>query len=121
MKDMHLGAAESRFADIIWEGEPLGSGELAKRAEEAIGWKRTTSYTVLKRLCERGIFENNGGTVRSLISREDFYAMQSEKVVEESFKGSLPAFVAAFTKHQKLGREEIDAVQAMIDAYRKEH
>ncbi|MBQ8263190.1 MAG: BlaI/MecI/CopY family transcriptional regulator [Oscillospiraceae bacterium] len=118
MKDMHLGAAESRFADIIWEGEPLGSGELAKRAEEAIGWKRTTSYTVLKRLCERGIFENDGGTVRSLISREDFYAMQSEKVVEESFKGSLPAFVAAFTGRKKLTDKEIDELQSLIDSMR---
>ena len=118
MKDMHLGAAESRFADIIWEGEPLGSGELAKRAEEAIGWKRTTSYTVLKRLCERGIFENDCGTVRSLISREDFYAMQSEKVVEESFKGSLPAFVAAFTGRKKLTDKEIDELQSLIDSMR---
>ena len=118
MKDMHLGAAESRFADIIWEGEPLGSGELAKRAEEAIGWKRTTSYTVLKRLCERGIFENDGGTVRSLISREDFYAMQSEKVVEESFKGSLPAFVAAFAGRKKLTDKEIDELQSLIDSMR---
>ena len=119
MKDMHLGAAESRFADIIWEGEPLGSGELAKRAEEAIGWKRTTSYTVLKRLCERGIFENDGGTVRSLISREDFYAMQSEKVVEESFKGSLPAFVAAFAGRKKLTDKEIDELQSLIDSMRR--
>ena len=118
MKDMHLGAAESRFADIIWEGEPLGSGELAKRAEEAIGWKRTTSYTVLKRLCERGIFENDGGTVRSLISREDFYAMQSERVVEESFSGSLPAFVAAFTGRKKLSDKEIDELQSLIDSMR---
>lgn len=118
MKDLHLGAAESRFADIIWEHEPLGSGELARRAEEAMGWKRTTSYTVLKRLCERGIFENGGGTVRSLISREDFYAMQSEKVVEESFSGSLPAFVAAFTGRKKLTEEEIDELQSLIDSMR---
>lgn len=118
MKDMHLSPTESRFADIVWEAEPIPSGELAKRAEEALGWKRTTSYTVLKRLCEREIFENEGGSVRSLISKEDFYAMQSEKVVEESFRGSLPAFVAAFTGRKKLTDKEIDELQRLIDGMR---
>ena len=118
MKDMHLGAVEARFADIIWSAEPIASGELAKRAEGALGWKRTTSYTVLKRLCERGIFQNEGGEVRSLISRAEFYAMQSEKVVEESFSGSLPAFVAAFTGRKKLSDKEIDELQSLIDSMR---
>lgn len=118
MKDMHLGAAEARFADIIWESEPIASGELAKRAEDALGWKRTTSYTVLKRLCERGIFCNGGGEVSSLISRRDYYAMQSEKVVEESFEGSLPAFVAAFAGRKKLTEKEIDELQSLIDSMR---
>ena len=118
MKDIHLGAAESRFADIIWDNEPIASGELAKKAEEALGWKRTTSYTVLKRLCERGIFLNDGGLVRSLILKSDFYAMQSEKVVEESFSGSLPAFVAAFAGRKKLTEKEIDELQSLIDSMR---
>ena len=118
MKDMHLGAAEARFADIIWNSEPIASGELAKRAEEALGWKRTTSYTVLKRLCERGIFKNEGGEVKSLVSRDEFYAMQSEKVVEESFSGSLPAFVAAFAGRKKLTDKEIDELQSLIDSMR---
>lgn len=118
MKEIHLGAAESRFAEIIWDAEPIGSGELAKRAEEALAWKRTTSYTVLKRLCERGLFENEGGSVRSLISKEDFYAIQSEKVVEDSFRGSLPAFVAAFTGRKKLTDKEIDELQKLIDDMR---
>lgn len=118
MKDIHLGAVESRFADIIWDNEPIASGELAKKAEEALGWKRTTSYTVLKRLCERGIFLNNGGLVRSLILKSDFYAMQSEKVVEESFSGSLPAFVAAFAGRKKLTEKEIDELQSLIDSMR---
>lgn len=118
MKDMHLGAAESRFAEIIWDAEPIASGELAKKAGEVLGWKRTTSYTVLKRLCERGIFENDGGCVRSLISRKGFYALQSEKVVEESFSGSLPAFVAAFAGRKKLTEKEIDELQLIIDGMR---
>lgn len=118
MKDIHLGAVESRFADIIWDNEPIASGELAKKAEEALGWKRTTSYTVLKRLCERGIFLNDGGLVRSLILKSDFYAMQSEKVVEESFSGSLPAFVAAFAGRKKLTEKEIDELQSLIDGMR---
>ena len=118
MKDIHLGAVESRFADIIWDNEPIASGELAKKAEEALGWKRTTSYTVLKRLCERGIFLNDGGLVRSLILKSDFYAMQSEKVVAESFSGSLPAFVAAFAGRKKLTEKEIDELQSLIDSMR---
>ena len=118
MRDMHLGAAEARFADIIWSAGPIASGERAKWAETALGWKRTTSYTVLKRLCERGIFVNEGGEVRALVSREDFYAMQSQRVVEESFEGSLPAFVAAFAGRKKLTDREIDELQRLIDGMR---
>ena len=115
MKDMHLGAVESRFADLIWAAEPIASGELTKRAEKALGWKRTTTYTVLKRLCERGIVENDGGSVRSLVSREEFYAMQSEKFVDETFEGSLPAFLAAFTTRKALTAEEIAQIRSLID------
>ena len=92
MSDKKMGLLESKFADFIWNNEPIASGQLVKMAERELSWKSTTSYTVLKRLCERGIFQNQGGTVTSLISREEFYALQSEQFVEETFDGSLPAF-----------------------------
>lgn len=120
MKDTKLGAVESRFADIIWRNEPLGSGELAKLAEAELGWKRTTSYTVLGRLCQRGLFKNEGGVVQSLVSREDFYSMQSENFVDESFEGSLPAFVAAFSRRKKLSGEEIEELKRLIDGMKGE-
>jgi len=114
-----MGAIESRFADMIWENEPIPSPELVKLAERELSWKKSTTYTVLKRLCERGIFRNQGGIVTSLISRRDFYAVQSEKFVEETFSGSLPAFLAAFTTRKKLSQEEIDELQALIDQSRR--
>jgi len=117
MKDVQLGAVESRFADIIWESEPLASSVLAKRAEELLGWKKTTSYTVLKRLCDKGLFKNEKGTVSSLISKEDFYAIKSESFVEDTFGGSLPAFFAAFTKRKSLSADEIAALRKMVDEY----
>ena len=108
MSELRMGAIESRFADMIWENEPIPSPGLVKLAERELNWKKSTTYTVLKRLCERGIFRNQGGVVTSLISRRDFYAVQSEKFVEETFSGSLPAFLAAFTTRKKLSQEEID-------------
>lgn len=119
MIEARLGAVESRFADLIWARAPIGSGELARIAGQELTWKRTTTYTVLKRLCDRGIFQNNGGTVVPLISREDFYAMQSEKFVEETFDGSLPAFLAAFGKRKKLNESEIEQLQRIIDEMRR--
>ena len=107
MSELRMGAIESRFADMIWENEPVPSPELVKLAERELNWKKSTTYTVLKRLCERGIFQNQGGVVTSLISRQDFYAVQSEKFVEETFSGSLPAFLVAFTTRKKLSEEEI--------------
>ena len=117
MDNTSLGAVESRFADIIWQNEPLSSGELVKICEKELNWKKPTTYTVLRKLCERGIFKNEGGTVSSVISREEFYAVQSEKFVEETFDGSLPAFIAAFTKRKNLSRKEIDEIRRMIDTY----
>ena len=114
MSELRMGAIESRFADMIWENEPVPSPELVKLAERELNWKKSTTYTVLKRLCERGIFQNQGGIVTSLISRQDFYAVQSEKFVEETFSGSLPAFLAAFTTRKKLSEEEIAELQALI-------
>ena len=116
MEEMKLGVVESRFADIVWQNEPLGSGELVKICGKELGWKKSTTYTVLKKLCERNIFKNDGGTVRSVISRNDFYGVQSEKFVDDAFDGSLPAFIAAFTQRKALSREEIDEIKRMIDS-----
>lgn len=120
MDNTSLGTIESRFADIIWRNEPLSSGELVKICEKELNWKKPTTYTVLRKLCERGIFKNEGGTVSSVISREDFYAVQSEKFVDETFDGSLPAFIAAFTKRKNLSQKEIDEIRRMIDTYGEE-
>ena len=117
MSELKPGTAEAKFADIIWENEPLTSSELAKKSETLLGWKKTTSFTVLKRLCNKGIFQNNGGTVTSLYSRKEYYSMQSEKFVEEIFSGSLPAFVAAFTSRKKLSADEIRELHEMINNY----
>lgn len=118
MSEYKLGEIESIFADIIWDKEPLSSRELAHLAENALNWKRTTTYTVLKRLCDRGLFQNVGGTVSSLISREEFYARQSEEIIEASFQGSLPAFVAAFGRRKKLSDADIDEIQRLINEMR---
>ena len=114
-----MGVLESRFADIIWNHEPIPSGQLIKLAEQELNWKSTTSYTVLKRLCNRGLFQNQKGAVTSLISRDDFYAMQSEQFVEETFHGSLPAFLAAFSKRKKLTEEDVMELKRIIDGFRR--
>lgn len=119
MDEMRLGVVETRFADIIWQNAPIASGELVKLCEADLGWKKSTTYTVLKKLCERGIFQNEQGTVTSLISKDEFNSRQSEKFIEETFDGSLPAFIAAFTKRKKISEKEIDEIQTMIDMYRK--
>lgn len=118
MSDWTLGAVESRFADIIWKYGPLTSAELVRLAERELCWKKSTTYTVLKRLCDRGIFQNQKGIVSALISREDLFALRSEKFVEDTFDGSLPAFLAAFTTRKKLSEEEIDQLQKLIDRSR---
>jgi predicted transcriptional regulator len=117
MEIAKLGAVEAQFADIIWKNEPLSSGELVKLCQQELDWKKSTTYTVLKKLCERGIFTNDGGTVKSLISRDEFYAVQSEQFVDETFEGSLPAFIAAFTSRKSLTKEEIAEIQKMIDSF----
>ncbi len=119
MADYTMGAIESRFADIIWNNEPISSMELARRSEEQFGWKKSTSFTVLKRLCDKGIFQNQKGKVTSLLSREDFYAAKSEHFVEETFAGSLPAFLAAFTKKKALTAEEVAVLRKMVEDYKE--
>ena len=118
MADYKLGEVESVFADIIWSNEPLSSRRLAELAQERLNWKRTTTYTVLKRLCDRELFQNKDSIVTSLVSREEFYARQSEQFVEETFQGSLPAFLAAFGSRKKLSDAEIEELQKVIDAMR---
>ena len=118
MAEYKLGEIESLFADMIWQEEPLTSRRLAELAEQKLNWKRTTTYTVLKRLCDRGLFQNQGGVVSSLVSRQEFYARQSEQFVEDAFQGSLPAFLAAFGRRKKLTEEELQEVQSIIDSMR---
>ena len=102
MKDLRLGEVEERFATIIWDNQPLTSGELVKLAEAQLNWKKSTTYTVLKKLCDRGLFENDSGLVKVLVSQDEFHSMQSEEFVDTTFNGSLPAFIAAFTSRKKL-------------------
>ena len=119
MHDLRLGPVESRFAELIWDGEPISSTELVHLAERELEWKKSTTYTVLKRLCEKGIFQNEGGVVTSRLSREEYAARQSEQFVEETFSGSLPAFLTAFTRRKKLTEEEIDQLQRLIERNRR--
>ena len=118
MGELRMGTAEAKFADMIWDNEPVSSGDLAKLANEEFEWKKTTAFTVLKRLCERGLFQNQNGIVTSLISKEEFYARHSETYVEETFGGSLPAFLAAFGARKKLTDKEIDEIQKIIESMR---
>lgn len=120
MDDTKLGVVESRFADIIWQHAPLSSGELVKLCSQELDWKKSTTYTVLKKLCERGIFQNQEGKVSVLISKEEYQAVQSRKFVEETFGGSLPVFLAAFASQRKLSRKEIAEIRSLIDSYHGE-
>ena len=110
---------EYRFCLIMWEHEPVTAVELVKLCQEQLGWKKSTTYTVIKRLGERGVLENNNGSLTSLVSKDEAQAYEIGELVEKKFEGSLPAFVAAFTKHQKISEEELDEVQRMIDRIRK--
>ncbi len=117
MNDITLGVLETRFADIIWENAPLSSSQLAKRSEELLGWKKSTSFTVLKRLCDKGLFRNEKGTVSVCVSREDFFSAQSQRFVEDTFHGSLPAFLAAFTRRKNLSDQEVAELRRIIADY----
>ena len=120
MNNYQMGVIESKFADIIWENEPISSTELSKQSKELFGWKKSTTYTVLKRLCDKGIFQNEKGTVTSMISKQNFYSVQSEKFVEETFAGSLPAFLTAFTARKNLTPEEVAHLRRMVAEYEEE-
>ncbi|MBQ8683913.1 MAG: BlaI/MecI/CopY family transcriptional regulator [Clostridia bacterium] len=116
MHEWRLGVVESRFADIVWQHAPLTTARLVSLCAEELDWKRTTTYTVLKRFIDRGIFRNEGGTVTVCISREDFYTRQTHEFVEQSFAGSLPAFLAAFTAGKSLTAEEVADIRRLIDS-----
>jgi predicted transcriptional regulator len=113
--------SEYRFCLILWENEPVSSGQLAKLCREQLDWKPTTTYTVIKRLSERGVLVNENSVVRSLVTKEQVQLSEIDELVEKKFEGSLPAFIAAFTKHGKISEKEIDQVQKMIDRFRKEN
>lgn len=118
MADYKMGVVETRFAEIIWNREPMTSGELVKICAIELEWKKSTTYTVLKKLCERGIFTNDSGTVRSLMSRDEYYAAQSRQFVEEQFQGSLPAFISAFSAGRRLSKEEAAKIREMLDNWK---
>lgn len=120
MEQFKLGEMEQKFADLIWEQAPIRSGELTRQCEDAFGWKRTTTYTMLKRLCDRHLFQNEKGNVSVLMTKEDFQAAQGEQFVNETFNGSLPQFIAAFSKRKKLSSHEIQELQKLIDAYEED-
>lgn len=111
--------SEYRFCLILWEHQPMKSSELVKLCREQLGWKPTTTYTVIKRLSERGVLKNENTIVSALVTKEEVQAAEIDELVEKKFEGSLPAFVAAFTKHQKISKKEIDEVQQMIDRFRE--
>ena len=118
MADWKLGPIEARFAEIIWQNAPLTTAQLIAICARELGWKRTTTYTVLKKLSEKGLFRTEDSMVTALVTRQEFEAKQSQQFVEETFSGSLPAFVAAFASQKKLSDSEIDALQALIEAMR---
>lgn len=120
MEELRLGLVEAKFADIIWEHEPLTSRELVALCEKELDWKKSTTYTVLKRLCDRGLFSNENGRVTSRMTKAEFASAQSEKFVEDTFGGSLPAFMAAFTQRKRLSDADIAEIQKMIAAIGKE-
>lgn len=119
MTEYQLGVIETKFAEIIWANAPINSTELSKLCLKELGWKKSTTYTVLKRLCEKGLFINKEGTVTALVSKDEFYALQSEKFVENTFGGSLPQFLAAFTTRKPLTKEEVAELKRMVENYKE--
>lgn len=119
MNYVELGEVQEAFAQIIWDREPIGSGELVKICERELNWKKPTTYTVLRKLCEKGLFKNENGLVSAVVSRDQFNASKSEKFVEEEFAGSLPAFLAAFMSGKKLSSSEAAEIRRMIDEYKE--
>lgn len=115
MAEVQMGAVEAKFADMIWKNEPITASELSVLSRNELNWKKTTTYTVLKRLCDKGIFRNENGTVTSIITKQEYDSLQTTQFIENSFAGSLPAFIAAFTKSKKLTDEERKEIIGMIE------
>ncbi len=120
METPKIFESEYRFCLILWEHEPIKSRELVELCREQLGWKNSTTYTVIKRLAQRGVLKNENTVVTSLVSKDQVQAAEIDELVEKKFDGSLPAFVAAFTRHKKMTQREIDQVQEMIDRFRRE-
>ena len=120
MLNMKLGEKQFQFAELVWRYAPLPSCELVNICQRELNWQKSTTYTVLRKLCEKGLFKNEDGLVSVVMSQEEFYAARSEQFVEESFDGSLPAFITAFTSRKKLSAAEVEEIQQMIDTFRKE-
>ncbi len=120
MEDFRLGMVEAHFADIVWANQPMTTKDLVRICEEELKWKRTTTYTVLKKLCDRGLFKTESSIVTALVSRDEFYAIQSENFVEQTFDGSLPAFIAAFASRKALSPKEVEEIRRMIDSFGEE-
>lgn len=120
MNELKLGVVDSRFADIVWKNAPLSTAELVKKCGEELSWKRTTTYSVLKKFCDNNIFKLENSVVSVLVTKEELHSRQSEKFVEEVFDGSLPAFIAAFTSKKRLTKEEVASIQRMIDSAKEE-
>lgn len=120
VRDMEIGEVQERFANLVWDNEPIPSGQLVKLCEQVFQWKKPTTYTVLRKLCEKGLFRNEDGLVSAVLTREQFASRRSEQFVDNAFHGSLPAFVAAFTAQKGLSAQEAEEIQQMIDKFRKE-
>lgn len=119
VREMEIGEVQERFANLVWDNEPIPSGQLVKLCEQVFQWKKPTTYTVLRKLCEKGLFQNVNGVVSSVMSREQFASRRSEQFVDNAFHGSLPAFVAAFTAQKPLSAQEAEEIQEMISKFRK--
>lgn len=120
MKEYKLAESEKKFAELIWQNEPIGSGELVKLCEKEMNWKKSTTYTVLKKLCEKGIFQNKDAVVTSLISRDEYYSRQSVRFVEDTFGGSLTKFLTAFISGKKISRQQVEELKRLIDEYKED-
>jgi len=119
MKEYKLTESEEKFADLIWQNEPIGSGELVKLCEKEMNWKKSTTYTVLKKLCEKGLFRNENAVVTSLVTKDEYFSRQSIRFVEDTFGGSLPKFLVAFMSGKKLSKRQAEELKRLIDEHKE--
>lgn len=118
---MKLGEIQAKFVELVWENEPISSGNLVKICEDRLNWKKSTTYTVLRKMCEKGILQNNKGIVSSKISKEEYYQQKGEQIINNYFEGSLPAFIASFTNQNALSIQDINEIQDLINRYKKDN